>query len=172
MLGASGNTGAGGANVWDHALLRQLFPGPGSPFGALPKGTSFRVVDPAGDPRRRQLRDAARGPRRRPRQRHAMTQRDLIEDNADLIADAIGLLKSQPERALLATVAARSAEPRSTWRSPRPGIDRVDAWHDGRPLMSADVGATATMTLPVTAGQVTLQGFQAGDLLVVGHVDL
>ena len=44
VLGASGNTGAGGANVWDHALLRQLFPGPGSPFGALPKGTSFRVA--------------------------------------------------------------------------------------------------------------------------------
>ncbi|HEY8092248.1 MAG TPA: S41 family peptidase, partial [Acidimicrobiales bacterium] len=43
VLGASGNTGAGGANVWDHALLRQLFPGPGSPFTALPKGTSFRV---------------------------------------------------------------------------------------------------------------------------------
>ncbi len=67
VLGASGNTGAGGANVWDHALLRQVFPGPGSPFGALPKGTSFRVSIRRIDPRRRQRRDAARGPRRDPR---------------------------------------------------------------------------------------------------------
>ena len=64
VLGASGNTGAGGANVWDHALLRELFPGPAGPFVELPKGTSFRVSI------RRVTRTAAsaghatRGPRR------------------------------------------------------------------------------------------------------------
>ena len=171
VLGASGNTGAGGANVWDHALLRQLFPAPNSPFGALPKGTSFRVairrVTRSGASSGTPLEDLGVVPD----QRHAMTQRDLIEGNADLIADAIGLLKSQPERALLATVGARSADAVDLAVTAT-GIDRVDAWHEGRPLMSADVGATATMTLPVTSGQVTLQGFSAGDLLVVGHVDL
>jgi len=171
VLGASGNTGAGGANVWDHALLRQLFPAPNSPFGALPKGTSFRVairrVTRSGASSGTPLEDLGVVPD----QRHAMTQRDLMEGNADLIGDAIGLLKSQPERALLATVGNRSGDSVDLAVTTT-GIDRVDAWHDGRPLMSADVGATATMTLPVTSGQVTLQGFQAGDLLVVGHVDL
>ena len=38
--------------------------------------------------------------------------------------------------------------------------------------MSADVGATTALTVPVTEGQVTLEGFQAGELLVVGHVDV
>src|SRR5262245_25501784 len=171
VLGASGNTGAGGANVWDHALLRQLFPPPNSPFGALPKGTSFRVsirrVTRAGASSGTPLEDLGVVPD----QRHAMTKRDLIDGNADLIADAIALLKSQPERALLATVGARSASSVDLAVTAT-GIDRVDVWHEGRPLMSADVGATATMTLPVTSGQVTLQGFLAGDLLVVGHVDL
>ncbi|HEX6786653.1 MAG TPA: S41 family peptidase [Acidimicrobiales bacterium] len=171
VLGASGNTGAGGANVWDHALLRQLFPAPNSPFGALPKGTSFRVairrVTRSGASSGTPLEDLGVVPD----QRHAMTQRDLMEGNADLIADAIGLLRSQPERALLATVGARSGDSVDLAVTAT-GLDRVDAWHEGRPLMSADVGSTATMTLPVTSGQVTLQGFQAGDLLVVGHVDL
>jgi hypothetical protein len=171
VLGASGNTGAGGANVWDHALLRQLFPAPNSPFGALPKGTSFRVairrVTRSGASSGTPLEDVGVVPD----QRHAMTQRDLMEGNADLIADAIGLLRSQPERALLATVGARSGDSVDLAVTAT-GIDRVDAWHEGRPLMSADVGATATMTLPVTSGRVTLQGFQAGDLLVVGHVEL
>jgi hypothetical protein len=52
------------------------------------------------------------------------------------------------------------------------GIDRVDAWHDGRPLMSTDVGAVTTLTVPVTEGEVTLKGFQGGELLVVGHCDV
>jgi hypothetical protein len=94
-----------------------------------------------------------------------------MEGNVDLVADAIALLRSQPERALLATVGARSGDSVDLAVTAT-GIDRVDAWHEGRPLMSADVDATATMTLPVTSGQVTLQGFQAGDLLVVGHVEL
>jgi hypothetical protein len=171
VLGASGNTGAGGANVWDHALLRQLFPGSGSPFTALPKGTSFRVsirrITRAGASAGTPLEDLGVVPD----QQHRMTERDLIEGNADLIAAAITLLKGQSERALLANVGARSAssvdlELTST------GIDRVDAWHGGRPLMSIDVGPSATLTLPVTSGQVTLEGYQGGELLVVGHVML
>jgi hypothetical protein len=171
VLGASGNTGAGGANVWDHALLRQLFPPPNSPFGALPKGTSFRVsirrVTRAGASSGTPLEDLGVVPD----QRHQMTKRDVMEGNTDLIAGAISLLRSQPERALLATVGARSATSVDLAVTAT-GIDRVDAWHEGRPLMSADVGATATMTLPVTSGQVMLKGFLAGDLLVVGNVEL
>ena len=147
VLGASGNTGAGGANVWDHALLRQVFPGPGSPFGALPKGTSFRVsirrITRAGDSAGTPLEDLGVVPD----QRHEMTKRDLLEDNADLIAAAIGLLRAQPERALVATVAGRSTSSVDLELTTT-GIDRVDAWHDGRPLMSTDVGVAATLTVP------------------------
>jgi hypothetical protein len=171
VLGASGNTGAGGANVWDHALLRQVFPGPGSPFGALPKGTSFRVsirrITRAGASAGTPLEDLGVVPDHR----HDTTKRDLLEDNVDLIAAAIELLRAEPERALTATVASRAASSVDLDVTAT-GIDRVDAWHDGRPLMSADVGATTTLTIPVTAGQVTLEGFQAGELLVVGHVDV
>ena len=171
VLGASGNTGAGGANVWDHALLRQLFPGPGSPFTALPKGTSFRVairrVTRAGASAGTPLEDLGVVPD----DQHTMTKRDLIEGNADLIAAAITLLKAQPERALIATVSSRAASSVDLELTTA-GIDRVDAWHEGRPLMTADVGSSATLTLPVTSGQVTLEGYQGGDLLVVGHVSV
>ena len=171
VLGASGNTGAGGANVWDHALLRQLFPGTGSPFSALPKGTSFRVairrITRAGASAGTPLEDLGVVPD----ERHKMTQRDLMEGNADLIAAAIGLLEASRSGRSVAAVASRAAatvdlELTST------GIDRVDAWHEGRPLMTADVGAATTLTLPVTSGEVTLEGYQGGDLLVVGHVEL
>jgi hypothetical protein len=171
VLGASGNTGAGGANVWDHALLRQLFPGPGSPFTALPKGTSFRVairrVTRSGASAGTPLEDLGVVPD----EQHTMTQRDLIEGNADLIAEAITLLKAQPERALVVSVGARAATSVELELTTS-GIDRVDAWHDGRPLMTADIGASATLTVPVTSGQVTLEGYQGGDLLVVGHVEV
>ncbi len=100
-----------------------------------------------------------------------MTKRDLLEDNADLIAAAIGLLRDQPQRALVAAVTGRSAASVDLELTAT-GIDRVDAWHDGRPLMSADVGATTALTVPVTEGQVTLEGFQAGELLVVGHIEV
>ncbi len=36
ILGTSGATGAGGANVWDHELLLSLLPGLDSPFRACP----------------------------------------------------------------------------------------------------------------------------------------
>jgi hypothetical protein len=171
VLGASGNTGAGGANVWDHALLRQLFPGPGSPFTALPKGTSFRVairrITRAGASAGTPLEDLGVVPD----DHHTMTKRDLIEGNADLIAAAITLLRAQPERSLVASVGARAASSVDLELTTA-GIDRVDAWHEGRPLMTADVGPSATLTLPVTSGQITLEGYQGGDLLVVGHVSV
>ena len=49
VIGVGGATGAGGANVWTHALLRRLMepdnedPGP-SPFQVLPRGADLRVA--------------------------------------------------------------------------------------------------------------------------------
>jgi hypothetical protein len=171
VLGASGNTGAGGANVWDHALLRELFPGADGPFIELPKGTSFRVSI------RRVTRTAASAGTPLedlgviPDVCHSMTERDLLEGNTDLIAAAIAALRKQPARSLTATVSSRSADG-VVLEVTATGIDRVDVWHKNRPLMSTDMGATGTLTLPVRSGEVTLQGFKRGELRVVGHVKL
>jgi C-terminal processing protease CtpA/Prc len=47
ILGTDGNTGAGGANVWGHDLLKELFDWPAkdakSPYENLPKGAGMRV---------------------------------------------------------------------------------------------------------------------------------
>ena len=91
ILGVHGNTGAGGANVWEHTFLHQLLGATGG-FKPLPANANFRVS----------IRQCARVGRRaglpvedlgvRPDQRHAMTRRDLLEDNHDLILRAAALL--------------------------------------------------------------------------------
>jgi hypothetical protein len=90
VLGVDENTGGGGANVWTDALLRERWPE--GPYEPLPVGAQLRVA------LRRSLRV---GPRAGepvedvgvvPNEIHQMTRRDLIEDNADLIAHAIRLL--------------------------------------------------------------------------------
>ncbi len=47
ILGVDNNTGAGGANVWTHELLKILFdlpsPAPDSPYIDLPQGIGMRV---------------------------------------------------------------------------------------------------------------------------------
>jgi C-terminal processing protease CtpA/Prc len=169
VLGTSGNTGAGGANVWDHALLRELFPA--GPFVELPKGTSFRVSI------RRVTRTAASAGTPLedlgvvPDLRHAMTEQDLLGSNDDLIAAAVAALRKQPARSLTATVQSKSADG-VVLAVEATGIDRVDVWHKGRPLMTTDMGASGTIELGVRTGEVTLQGFKKGDLRVVGHVKL
>ena len=67
ILGVGAATGAGGANVWDHALLLNLLPGPDSPFKPLPARASFRVAAPPLHPRRQTGRRAGRGPGSRSR---------------------------------------------------------------------------------------------------------
>jgi hypothetical protein len=46
VLGSDESTGAGGANVWTHALLRQFWPGPADkqPFAELPRSMDMRVA--------------------------------------------------------------------------------------------------------------------------------
>ena len=45
VLGTSGNTGAGGANVWTHELMREFLPD--GPFKALPRNAAMRVATDA-----------------------------------------------------------------------------------------------------------------------------
>ncbi|MFF3448617.1 S41 family peptidase [Streptomyces sp. NPDC002667] len=86
VLGVDQNTGAGGANVWTHAVLRELMAKePDSPYVPLPKGTGMRVAV------RRTLRVGARSGTPVedlgvvPDKIHRMTRRDLLEGNTDLL---------------------------------------------------------------------------------------
>ncbi|HXI88634.1 MAG TPA: S41 family peptidase [Blastocatellia bacterium] len=93
VLGTSGNTGAGGAEVIDHEdLTAWLRKDPGSPFATLPKGSSMSVAV------RRSLRVGKRSGRPLeelgiiPDRRFYMTKQDLY-DNRDLINRAATILR-------------------------------------------------------------------------------
>ncbi len=93
ILGTMENTGAGGANVFNWALVDMLCQGvPGDPIRSLPNGASFRVAI------RRTTRVGANAGVEledlgvEPDQVHRTTLRDLMEDDADLYADAADLL--------------------------------------------------------------------------------
>ena len=92
ILGVDDNTGAGGANVFTHALLQRVLPGADSPFQGLPNGADMRVAirrttrvgDHAGLP----LEDLGI----QPDAIHRMTRQDVLDGNRDLIAAAVDLL--------------------------------------------------------------------------------
>ncbi len=91
ILGVHGNTGAGGANVWPHSLLRQLLPNHPSLL-ALPKKAEFRVA----------IRQTTRVGKNSglpledlgvvPDYIHHMTRDDLLDQNTDLIEKAASIL--------------------------------------------------------------------------------
>jgi predicted signal transduction protein with EAL and GGDEF domain len=87
-------TGAGGANVWAHDLLRRWL---SDRFEALPVGASFRValrrVTRAGDRIGVPLEDLGV----EADEVHELMRRDITDRNADLLAAAAGLLdRSSP----------------------------------------------------------------------------
>jgi C-terminal processing protease CtpA/Prc len=137
ILGTSGNTGAGGANVWTHDLLGQLLPGPDSPLEPLPSGTSFRVS----------IRRTTRVGERSgvpvedlgvvPNEVHRMTKADVLEGNRDLIERAAELLAELPRYRLALKTKAKNGKVTVTVEAEN--LTRLDAAVDGRPLASLDV---------------------------------
>jgi hypothetical protein len=86
ILGADGNTGAGGANVWEHRFfVSDVLPGAGSVYQLLPSGAGMRVSI------RRTLRVGRRAGTPVedlgviPTERHFMTRNDVLNNNVDLI---------------------------------------------------------------------------------------
>ncbi|TQN42680.1 peptidase S41-like protein [Blastococcus colisei] len=170
VLGVDDTTGAGGANVWTHGLLKALrdVPAdPDSPYRPLPKQADMRVSI------RRTLRVGALAGTPvedlgvRADARHEMTRRDVLEGNVDLMEAAGALLAGRPRRRLDLTASVDaggglSLELRTT------GLDRLDVYVDGRPRSSSDVAdGTTTLPVPDAAGAtvVQVQGFVAGDLV-------
>lgn len=92
ILGINGNTGAGGANVWNHEVIRKLYNHNRSPeqfFPSLPDGADLtcavrRTLRENGTP----LEDFGVIPDFQ----HRMTKVDLLDGNRDLIDHAIGRL--------------------------------------------------------------------------------
>lgn len=93
IIGTHANTGAGGANVWSHGILRSLFD-EGEPGGALslkplPKGAGFtvavrRILRKNGEP----IEDLGIVPD----VLHKITKNDLLFGNIDLIRRAMEVL--------------------------------------------------------------------------------
>jgi hypothetical protein len=141
ILGTDGNTGAGGANPFDHSLIRTLFSRArkqvsDSPIEKLPDGCAFHIAI------RRTLRVGAHAGALledlgiAPDTRYWMTKNDLLDHNTDLITEAVRLLEEQPCYALAADPLAPSATELSvTTRN----IARLDVLLDGCPLYSGPV---------------------------------
>ena len=177
VLGVDGNTGAGGANVWDHAQLVQGWPE--GPFTALPAGAMLRVA------LRRSLRVGDRWGGQPvedlgviPDARHDMTARDLLEGNADLMEAAGAILAAGTPRTLdvemLPPAGVAGAPAGVTLGVTTRALTSVDAYVDGRPVATAPVtDGPNTMQVPFTrpAGAeatIRLEGFD-GEAMVAAR---
>ncbi|MGY1776777.1 S41 family peptidase [Geodermatophilus sp. SYSU D00804] len=170
VLGVDDNTGAGGANVWTHGLLKQLLdlpaPNPDNPYVALPKQADMRVS------MRRTLRVGALAGTPvedlgiTPDERHEMTRRDVLEGNPDLMEHAGEVLAGMPRRRLYVT--ASLAGGTLTLEVDVVGTDRLDIHVDDRPRASTDVSdGHRTLTVDGAPGArvVRVEGFAAGALV-------
>lgn len=175
ILGVSGNTGAGGANVWSHDLLRQFLSGSDSPLKPLPKGTSFRVA----------IRRTTRVGERMgvpledlgviPDDHHQMTREDVLNGNKDLIEKAASLFSGVTVRALRGQVngvANGSAQVTATTRN----VTRIDAYVDSRPRATVDIAADGSHSFAVSGVTgdtvLDLRGFQDDELVVATRLQL
>jgi C-terminal processing protease CtpA/Prc len=169
VLGVDDNTGAGGANVWTHGLLKALRdvpPDTASPYVALPKQADMRVSI------RRTLRVGALAGSPvedlgvRPDVRHELTRRDVLQGNLDLLDKAGALLVGRPRRRLDLTTSTSGDD--LVLQLTLGGLDRVDVYVDGRPRLSADVvDGPRELSLDGcgAAAVVQVQGFAAGELV-------
>lgn len=168
VLGADGNTGAGGANVWTQQLLARLLPGAASVYEPLPNDAGMRVS------MRRSLRIGRKAgtPVEElgvvPDHRHWMTRDDLLERNIDLLNKAGDLLAAAPKRAFEATLDSIS-EAGVVFMVETHGMTRVDVYVDERPLLSDNVrdgpNVLRPVKLPPVASVIELRGFDGTQLL-------
>ncbi|MFN8196112.1 MAG: S41 family peptidase [Nocardioidaceae bacterium] len=165
VLGVEGNTGAGGANVVTHEDLRTEWTG--SALKQLPKGTQMRVA------LRRCLRVGTRMGQPVedlgvvPDSLHELTKRDLLEENADLMAAAGALLAARQSRTLRFTAAAAGAAKRKLTVTTA-SVASIDVYVKGRPVATtATSDGTTQLTVPAGAGDlVRVEGFDAAGTLV------
>ncbi len=174
ILGVDAATGAGGANVWEYALIAELAADRRLLPPRLPLDASFRCavrrVTRVGDHAGLPLEDIGV----RPDEEHQMTRRDVLQQNVDLIQRAARLLARQPTQRL-------AVEPSRTGacRIHTHNIDMVDAYLDDHPVHHLRVGrknGVLALPLPRAAGAtrrvVRLEGFRQGRLVAATRLRL
>jgi hypothetical protein len=165
VLGVDTATGAGGAEVRTHsAILRDW---PDGPLRPLPGGADFRLSI------RRTLRVGEREGQIvedfgvMPDHVHRLTRRDLLEDNPDLMAAAIALLREGRARTLDVDDVAVDGS-RLTLTVTTKALTGIDVYADDRPVAIAAVAdgtTTHSFTLPQAAEVlVRLLGFDGAKL--------
>ena len=138
IIGVDGNTGAGGGNVWHMAELLNSLPSEDFPFRPLPGGADLslvirrvlRVGPNAGSP----LEDYGVVPD----ERHVTTRRDVMHDDADLMAAAAQLLEKSHPRRFDVELTETGGELTAAFTVL--GIDRADIVVDARPRRTVDLG--------------------------------
>lgn len=178
ILGVDGNTGAGGANVWDHKLLRNLLrfpspPDPDSPYQTLPLQAGMRVAI------RRTLRVGAQAGTPledlgvRPDSQKRMTRDDLLHGNRDLTEEAGRILGDMPVRQLTANVSQVGTT--LSIQVNTVGVSRLDIYADGRPVTSEDVSSGShnfSVQAPAGVGRVRFEGFSDQVYVAARIVDM
>ena len=137
VIGIDANTGAGGANVWEHKLLQEALKETKYKIKKLPTGSNMRVSI------RRNVRVGERAGTPiedlgvTPDIMYNMTRRDLLEDNVDLIKEASNILADMPVRQLDAVLSDQADVLKIDLRTL--GISRIDMYVDGKPILSQNV---------------------------------
>ena len=173
ILGVDNNTGAGGANVWTHELLKLLFdlpsPAEESPYIELPQGVGMRVSI------RRTLRvgEQAGTPVEDlgvvPDFLHNMTKQDLLNQNIDLINRAAKILREMEVFQLEAVTKCVTPRNVKLFLKTR-GINRLDVLINERPQGSLDFTDGETeLDIPLCGiKSIGLKGYD-GDRLVASR---
>jgi cytosine/adenosine deaminase-related metal-dependent hydrolase/C-terminal processing protease CtpA/Prc len=183
ILGVGPNTGAGGANVWSHGLLRALA---GEADGESPSTPPYRSLPGGADMLtavRRMVRVGVNAGGViedlgiTPTQVHRMTRKDLLEGNKDLIERAAEMLSSLARHGIRVELEARGGRlPRA--RVVTRNVNRLDVAVNGRPRSTFEVERDAVeIELDRMVGVseaapllVELRGYE-GDRLVVSYRD-
>lgn len=165
VLGVQANTGAGGANVVTHEDLRTEWTN--GALKRLPKGVQMRVA------LRRCLRVGSRMGQPVedlgvvPDQLHELTKRDLLEDNADLMAAAGALLAQRQPRLLGFTYTAAGTTKRKLTVTTG-AVASIDVYVNDRPVATTTTtDGTTQITIPAAVGDVIrIGGYDASGTLV------
>ncbi len=184
IIGTSENTGAGGANVWSHALLRKLMSNDDpsallSPYMPLPKGADMRVAI------RRTTRVGANAGAVVedlgivPDHVHRMTRRDLLEGNIDLIEKAAELLAAQNMHYIRVTQQPGIGD-LPLLQIETYNITRLDVFVNNRPRASIDTHSDHTVVdlnaLQITTGvgrnDLEVRGYDGSQLAVVHRMKI
>jgi hypothetical protein len=167
-------TGAGGANVWTHALIQQYLVGSNSPVKPLPAEASFNVAvrrcTRVGKNAGRLIEDLGVVPN----QIHRPTKNDLLKGDVDLINLAAEILKPLPVRRVIANIQKKDGV--TTAVVTTRNVDRLDLLLDSRPRGSLDVTDGTTRInlseIAPNAAQLRLDGYHGGVLVASTRAQL